>query len=236
LYYQDLWAEFERYLLTVAMPFRLFITVADDGAALSARVTERFPDAVVLRCENRGRDVGPFMQLLRENVLDDVDLVCKLHGKRSAAAGPRALLGEIWRRANLQDLVGSPQIVDHVVARFVESPNLGMIGSRRFRVPNAHLDSDSAWSQNKFATLALANRIGVPPDRFELDFFAGTMFWVRREVLDQLKPLNLAQDQFPEEAGQLDGTLHHALERLFGALPRAMGMSVGDIRWTDIAA
>jgi lipopolysaccharide biosynthesis protein len=98
-----------------------------------------------------------------------------------------------------------------------------MIGSPRFRLPGSLLAEDAAWGKNRAATLALAERLGIGPSGFRLDYFAGTMFWARRETLEPLKRLNLAPTDFPEERGQRDGELHHALERLFGALPALSG-------------
>jgi lipopolysaccharide biosynthesis protein len=68
-------------------------------------------------------------------------------------------------------------------------------------------------------TKKLAAKLGCSSEEFVLDFFAGTMFWIRRDLLDLLKPLDLSLDSFPDEKGQTDGALQHALERLFGALP-----------------
>jgi hypothetical protein len=46
-------------------------------------------------------------------------------------------------------------------------------------------------------------------------FAAGTMFFIRRKSLDRLLALELTRDDFEVEAGQKDGTLAHALERMF---------------------
>ncbi|MGA8712017.1 MAG: rhamnan synthesis F family protein [Roseiarcus sp.] len=70
--------------------------------------------------------------------------------------------------------------------------------------------------------LELAVRMGVPAERFRLDFFGGTMFWVRPEALRPLRELRLA-DAFPEEKGLLDGGLEHAIERLFATSVIAAG-------------
>jgi lipopolysaccharide biosynthesis protein len=64
--------------------------------------------------------------------------------------------------------------------------------------------------------------MGVPAERFRLDFFGGTMFWVRPEALKPLRDLRLSS-VFPEEQGQLDGGLEHATERLFAASVVAAG-------------
>lgn len=214
LHYCDVWPDFEKRLLNLTCPFRLIVTLNEPNPDFAAWVAGRFPDAKVLVYPNRGRDVGPFIQLLREGHLDDFELVCKLHGKKSMSLGPQAVFGDVWRRLLLNDLIGSDELVGDILRRFIKQPELGLVGSSHFRG-----NYPDTWPQNAALTLELAKRLGCPEEQFEPDFFAGTMFWIRRGLLDLLKPLNLSQDDFPVEAGQTDGTLQHAVERIFGALP-----------------
>lgn len=217
LHYRELWPEFEALLAVLDRPFQLILTLTEASPEFEGRVRAVFEDAEIVVYGNRGRDVGPFVQLLRDGRLDRFDLVCKLHGKKSALSGPRMALGEIWRLANLYDLLGSRDVVDRIVDEFGQSLDTGMIGSRRFRLPNTWKTEDAAWGRNKSTILGLLEKLGMPPDS-KLDFFAGTMFWVRRSTLEPLKRLDLSMDSFPYEEGQQDGTLQHALERIFGMI------------------
>lgn len=214
LHYCDVWPDFETRLRRLTIPFNLVVTLTEPNPVLVERISGQFRDAKVLVYPNRGRDVGPFIQLLREGHLDGFELICKLHGKKTMSLGPQAVFGDVWRRLLLNDLVGSEELVGAILRRFVSQPELGLVGSSHFRG-----NFPETWPQNEKLTLELMKRLGCPEDRFKPDFFAGTMFWIRRELLGLLKPLNLSQDDFPVESGQTDGTLQHALERIFGALP-----------------
>jgi len=75
--------------------------------------------------------------------------------------------------------------------------------------------------------LELGEKMGVPASEFRLDFFGGTMFWVRPEALAPLRKLELSK-AFEEEKGLLDGGLEHAVERLFGAAVVAAGYTLAD--------
>jgi lipopolysaccharide biosynthesis protein len=224
LHYPDLLPEFEKVLRRFARPFELIVTTTVSNPSLEQSVRQAFAGARIFVFENRGRDVAPFLQLLADGHFAEMDLICKLHGKRSGSEGSRALLGDVWRRATLHDLVGSRQQVERIVERFVAAPDVGMIGSGRFRLPNAFNRGETAWGKNRDTTLALAGRLGIPSEAYRLDYFAGTMFWLRTAVLEPLRALKLSPAGFPAEPSAVDGELHHALERLFGALPGSVDM------------
>lgn len=228
LHYRELWDEFEFFLKQFGRSFQLIVTTNSEEQAFEGRVRTAFPDAEIYVYENRGRDVGAFLQLLNEGRLSRFDLICKVHGKRSAMRGPRALLGHVWRRANLIDLIGSVEQVDRIVALFLENPQIGMLGSRRFHFPSELWSEKAAWGENREYVRRLAERLGISLEAERLNFFAGTMFWVARQPLEALRKLNISIDDFPDEDGTLDGGLSHAIERLFGFLPAAVGMQLAD--------
>ena len=89
--------------------------------------------------------------------------------------------------------------------------------------------SRSYWMDNKSRIESLAERMAVPGPVM-LGFFEGSMFWVRPTALAPLRQLASQADNFEPEAGQVDGTLHHALERLFTVSAWASGFRVCDLQ------
>lgn len=229
LYYADLWPEIRARLGEIGVPFDLVVTTPPENAALGARVAADFPGAEIRIMENRGRDIGPFIELLGEGRFDSWPLFLKIHGKRSGEAGPRSILGDAWRKASFDDLFGTDARVEAIVGRFAAAPRLGMIGPARFRIPGGPVTMRRPFGLNEAATLALAHRMGVPPAAFRLDFFAGTMFWGRPEALAPLKELGLRLADFPAGAGPEDGALQHAVERILAASVARAGMRVEDV-------
>ena len=70
--------------------------------------------------------------------------------------------------------------------------------------------------------------MGVAASEFKLDFFGGTMFWVRPEALKPLRDLRLAAEM-PYESGLIDGDLPHAIERVAPTAVLAAGYRLVDI-------
>ena len=106
---------------------------------------------------------------------------------------------------------------------FNSDPTIGMIGPRAFRLPNKDYSEALSWSVNTERVLELAGKMGVSAEKFRLDFFGGTMFWVRPEALAPLaRELGLAET-FGVEKALLDGGLEHATERLFATSVVAAG-------------
>ncbi|TIX13430.1 MAG: hypothetical protein E5V41_21365, partial [Mesorhizobium sp.] len=111
---------------------------------------------------------------------------------------------------------------------FEHSRETRMIGSRRFRLPNEWKREKAAWGENRAMVRNMLLTMGMSADS-RLDFFAGTMFWVRRGALEPLKQLGLSLASFPDEASQQDGTLQHALERVLGLI----SAKISGVAWDD---
>ena len=214
VYYEDTWPEIAEALRRVAAPFDLIVTTVEERKFLVDMVLRDFPEAEIHVMENRGRDVRPFLALLQAGRLDRYSAVCKIHGKKSSDGGRQAALGAIWRRRMIFDQLGAPDAVAAILDSFERDSHVGMIGSAAYRYPSPLCNLERSWGENRPNVLALAAKMGVPPERYRLDFFCGSMFWARPEALRPLRDLNLV-DAFEPEIGKLDGALENAVERLF---------------------
>jgi lipopolysaccharide biosynthesis protein len=215
LYYADLWDELRRYLGHLGDEFDLFISLYRDTAGdIESDILSDYPSAEVRYFENRGRDVGPFMEFLRDSRLSQYELVCKIHSKKS----PHRSDGDRWRGTLLQQLLGAPEIIREIRDVFESKPEVGLLGPA-----NQRDRREESWGSNREVMCALARRMGVDEAEVGIDFFAGSMFWFRPAALDELAGLDLRLEDFEAEQGQLDGTLHHALERIFPLAARASG-------------
>jgi hypothetical protein len=158
----------------------------------------------IISVDNRGRDIGPW--LLHKELYQKYDLVCKLHSKSSPHAP--ALCG--WRLQLLFSLLASPNYIESLVNTFENDPVLGVA------MPPYHprILNSIGWGDNHSLAANLCTTLGLPmPETMDV-FPAGSMFWYRPAALKGLLDKDWKIDDFPEEAGQSDGTVMHALERL----------------------
>ncbi|WP_338050996.1 rhamnan synthesis F family protein [Roseicella aerolata] len=210
LYYPDLAVEFRSYLENIPGEVDIFVSTCGDFArsVIEKAFTGWRKGQVEVRVvPNRGRDIAPKLVSFRD-VYDRYDYVLHLHGKRSEHASVLAS----WRHFLLENLLGTPEIVSSIFAAFEQNRRLGMIASQHFEPLRIWIN----WGGNLQLATGLAARMGCRIDPSAvLDFPSGSMFWARSAALRPLLDLQLATEDFAEEAGQVDGTLAHAIERVY---------------------
>ena len=84
------------------------------------------------------------------------------------------------------------------------------------------------------AAEALAPRLGLGDLPEYIDFPVGSMFWMRAAALEPIVALGLDWADYPPEPVAYDGTLLHALERLFPLVAESRGMEVAVTHMTGL--
>jgi lipopolysaccharide biosynthesis protein len=218
LFDPDLWDEMREAVERISQPFDLFVSlIKGSSEQVRASIVDAFPHAHVFDFEDHGRDIGSFLVFLQSGVLFQYDLICKLHTKRS----PHRADGDAWRRALIAGVLGSRVLIDRILSNFRCDPDLGMVvaDGNIFR-------GHSEWASNEKLLGQLLPKIGISPDVKDRSFPGGSIFWIRSFLLRTLVGANISIDDFDPEPLKPDGSLGHAVERMFGLICEDAGMRV----------
>jgi hypothetical protein len=228
VFYEDLWSEIAAHLQAWRTPFRLYATVPEDNEQqISTVIRREWPNAIVMGVPNRGRDMAPFLQQARLAEQDGIDVICKIHTKKSRHRTD----GAEWRRDLYDKLLGDAKLPQAVIEAFRLNSALGMIA------PQGHLIAGELyWGANATRVYGLAKQLGYEGPLEPFSFAAGSMFWIRNRALKPILNLDLSLVDFEPDARQVDGTLAHALERLFPIAAKMGGYRVADTRVLQYSA
>ena len=222
VYYTDLVGELIESLAALPVDFDLLVTNAS-GSDLQLDVSglPRLGNLTVLEIENHGRDILPLVSLVNADLLEPYELVLKVHTKKSEWRHEHADLsgsGEEWRSGFLAELVGSESNVTGILNQFAADPSVGALTSQ------GNVLGEEFWGGDERIVRDLLLRLQLGNDA-PLEFAAGSMYWIRGFLLQGLRALQLTAEDFEPEAGQIDATTAHAVERIIGILTREAGYS-----------
>ncbi|PVU82121.1 glycosyl transferase family 2 [Cellulomonas sp. WB94] len=224
VYYPELMGELLQQISQIPVDVDLIVTNSS-GTDLGIDV-DSLPcvrNVAVLECANHGRDILPMISVVNAGLLDPYELILKVHTKNSTWRADHELLngsGAEWREEFLDALLSSTQNIEHILAAFAGEPNLGVVTA------DGSALGPEFWGGDERAARELLERLGLELDPSALRFPSGSMYWTRGFLLQGLRSLSLTADDFEPEAGQVDGTTAHAVERLVGILAAEAGLRV----------
>lgn len=212
-FYIDLFKEIlDRLNWMARQNLHLYVTTIDEHKEEVARILEinNFDSTICIN-ENRGRDVLPFIKIIPDILSKKFDLVIKVHTKKSLHRND----GEEWR-SQLYGLL-SPNIVLEASRAFLNDELFGIAAPADHIVPLGFY-----WGSNSSNVEILCKKLKIDLNQIDgVQFAAGTMFIINPLILSDLKKLELEIDDFDVEDGQVDGTMAHAVERMFGIICKA---------------
>lgn len=215
VFYVNLIPEFVQYLHNIPTKFDLFLSIPEDVNANENIVQESFAaienidNIYIKRTPNKGRDIAPMLCTFGK-ALQAYDILLHLHTKKSFHTD--TLKG--WRMFCLEHLLSSKKLIENILTLL--STEAGIICP-----PDYHYNCNTVWSQdpNLKEAQEIINRsslnINLAEDTFRMNFPQGSMFWARTDYLKKLFDIGYTYNDFPQEPIPSDGTIAHAIERLF---------------------
>lgn len=214
-FYADMIPQICEYLASIPFEFDLFISVPQNQAIdlnLRQQFRSRLPrlrKCELQICPNRGRDIAPMICTFGEKLLN-YDFFCHIHTKKSLHTPAHAK----WATFIYDHLFGTQDWMERILhllatdADTVYPPDFLMMR-----------EEPSGWGSNiVFAQKVLkkyGKNVDLEKDFPLIEFPQGSMFWGRTQALKELLQLPLTYEDFPQEPLGTDGSIAHALERLF---------------------
>lgn len=190
----------------------------------------------VIKIENRGRDVSALL-VGAAPFLYDYDLICFMHDKKVAQLR-WGFSGFDFSERCFKNLLGSEALVNNIISLFENNPRLGVV----YPLPPNHAEYNgnlgNQWGPNFEITQELAKKllIKTPLDSAkEVIAPLGTMFWFKPISLKKLIDYGWKYSDFPEEPNKIDGTILHAIERLYCAAAQDAGFYSATVMSDDYA-
>lgn len=222
MHYWETWSEIENVLLNDCYDLDLIVTSTSQNDFYFERIKKLFPQSRIIVTENRGRDVGPFIELLRTGVFDHYHAVCKIHGKLSKKNNLDTVSGTRIRRYILACLLADGAC-HRAVDLLMSDKKIGLAGPGNLLLPPEGEKNDRYIKSEGKQIRSVCARFDLDLREEEIEFFAGTMFWFRPSALDIFRRADINIMDFDPENGAKRNTLQHALERLFNMMTRKAG-------------
>jgi lipopolysaccharide biosynthesis protein len=226
LFYMEMALDFRHLLDAIPVPFDLFVSVPSTSEVIAAEAAfaeiENVRRIVAAAFPNVGRDIGPMIAGFGGR-LALYDIVMHMHSKKS----DHTVEKRDWAVQMGHNLLASRGHAISMLELFTDRPELGLI----FPIYHISVRKQIRWGANFKVCQQLMARMGARLIEADLPPFpAGSFFAIRGEVLRPLLAGEIKFSDFDPEAGQVDGTMAHGIERLFSILCRHMGYEFLQIR------
>lgn len=220
LYYPDLVDSCIEYAKSMPDNSDLIITTSNDAAIdviNEATKDLKVNNVIVLKIDNKGRDVSSLLVACAPYVYN-YDYVCFMHDKKTTQCKPYCT-GESFSYKCFENTLASKEFVENIILTFENNPRLGMLMPPPPNHGTFYNIVGTEWASNYANTCSLGYKLGLHVNinwQKEPITPLGTMFWFRPEALRTLFDFGWKYEDFPPEPNGFDGTLLHAVERIYG--------------------
>ncbi|MCP1137543.1 rhamnan synthesis F family protein [Paenibacillus polysaccharolyticus] len=178
----------------------------------------------VIVIKNRGRDVSSLLVGVRQYLMN-YDYVCFAHDKKTKQLHPY-VKGESFSYKCFENTLKNRHFVNNIIETFNENPRLGILSPPPPNHADFYFTIGNEWSINLDNTKKLSEKLNLTVDMVghkEPISPLGTMFWFRPQALKTLLEYEWKYEDFPEEPNNVDGTMLHAIERIYPYISQQEG-------------
>ena len=227
LFYEDL---FEYSISKIKnVPESIDIYIATDNRKKIRTIRKLVNDiGIGTRCKillhkGKGRDLSALLVTFHEHLMR-YDVIGFIHDKKSSQMA-YSTVGQSFNLNSWENMLNSRGFVNGVLQLFDQYPLLGFLSPPMLLHSTYFHTGIDAWTLCKDEVKALAERIGIHAN---IDFSKnpvalGSVFWCRTKALRPLFEYQFNFYDFPDEPMPVDGTISHAIERIFPYVAQSEG-------------
>ncbi len=224
IYYPQFWEELKLCVVNLKKTGKcdLFVTMPEECRFLFEDIQAFDDGAKILFFENKGFDVGPFIEILNRVDLDTYDYVVKLHTKRDIKEYSFMFNGYNFSGSKWRDYLLSFCSTDEnwqKSLKMLDVFDVGMVADRHVILEDERLNAHelSVWDM-------LRQKLGIASGTKRI-FVAGTMFAAKASVFKVFQKVFSMAD-FEQPVRDNNMLLPHYLERLFGYVVYSSGYRI----------
>ena len=219
LYYEEKLPESYEFASRFPEETHVYITTSSEEkrqTILKVFADHRFAHLDVRVVANRGRDVSALLVGVAD-VYSKYEYVCFFHDKKVLQTKPGSVGAGFAYRCT-ENLFATKDFVLNVVQQFAENERLGLLTPPAPHHADYFFTLGLDWGPNYELTRGLKEKLGllgpISADKMPIAPL-GTCFWFRSRALKPLMDYGWKYEDFPPEPNNADGTILHAIERIY---------------------
>lgn len=238
LHYYEKVSRYLEYVNNIPNEIQLLFTVSSlrMKEKLEAYLSKTSKHYKIVMKANRGRDISALLVAAKIDILQ-YEIVCFLHDKREKTEYFKESV-EQWEYCLWENSVGTKAYIDNIIFLFENNAKIGMLSPPAPTTEHFSFGYSNTWSVNFELANKLASKLQLKCnlDREKPPIALGTVFWARVNAIEKILIEDWKYEDFDEEPLSNDGTLSHAIERIFPYIVQDAGYETGWVMTDRYAA
>lgn len=228
------------YLQNVPTSIDIYITTSlPDTKELIQDAAKRhnITNYQIVMIGNRGREIRG-MLVECADIFRRYEYVCFVHDKKTTGGFPVPEVGDSFMYLLWDNMLKSEQYIYNILDTFEKNPCLGILAPPPPYHWRYFSDIRTTWCGDFHVSKKLEEslQLNCVMSREYSPITIGTAYWCRTSALHPLIDYHFQPEDFPPEPMQTNGTICHAIERIFSFVAQHAGYASGIVMNDEYAA
>ena len=238
LFYEDTIDEYLQYVKNIPEGIDIYFTYSNEKTKKEIRKKriENVKNIQFIYKKNRGRDISALLVAARD-ILLSYDYICFVHDKKEKNM-IRKNDTKKWIYSLWENMLSSKYYIQNIIYTFEKKDNIGILVPPHLISEKINQIYTNQWCNDYELTVKLSNELNLKCDidKDKSPITLGTVFWARTIALKKLLNKKWKYEDFDEEPLADDGTISHAVERIFAFVAQDARYLTGWVMTDEFAA